>query len=266
MLVVSFESSKMVRQLVFVRLISLARMLRLLRLLRHVLALSEFDTIREGMATMAPAAARVGKLLFVSMYFFAVFGTQRFGGLINSDPATPSCARLRTTAFFAADYTAINFNDYPSGFVLLFCVLVVNNWFVLAEGFVAVAHKPLLARVYFVAWFVVGVTICVNVATSFVIDSFLQAIERRPTTLQPLSPRSALCMRRVQRSSSDVVQALSLSALSSHFRPSYPSSNNSRSNSSEHLRLTTSSETDKGEKGPPAHRLAHLRPSPLTTS
>ena len=46
---------------------------------------------------------------------------------------------LEPTPFGQAAYWPNNFNDFPSAFITLFELLVVNNWHVLMNGFVTVA-------------------------------------------------------------------------------------------------------------------------------
>ena len=75
-------------------------------------------------------------MLFVIMFFFSTLGGQLFGGKINYGPQLPA---LAGTKFAKANYFANNFNDLASGFVVCFELLVVNNWFLLCEGFEQVA-------------------------------------------------------------------------------------------------------------------------------
>ena len=84
---------------------------------------------------------------------------------------------LSESAFGQANYYANNFNDMPSGFVTLFELLVVNNWFVLASGYEAVAG--VYARWYFISFYLVGVVLGLNICVAFVLDTYstLEALE-----------------------------------------------------------------------------------------
>ena len=55
----------------------------------------------------------------------------------------------------------------------------MNNWFVICGGFVAVTST--WARLFFVAWWIVGVLVCLNVVVAFAIDSFMSISERSTT-------------------------------------------------------------------------------------
>ena len=52
-------------------------------------------------------------------------------------------AKLMNVSFGAADYFPNNFNDLGSGMVVCFELLVVNNWFIIADGFAAVSPMPM---------------------------------------------------------------------------------------------------------------------------
>ena len=117
---------------------------------------------------MLPAAGKLLKVLFVTMFVFSTFGCQLFGGLINYGP---QYANLSATPFGEANYYANNFNDISSGFVVCFELLVVNNWFIIADGFVAVAN-PVIARLFFVSVYVFGVLVCLNIVIAFAIEAF----------------------------------------------------------------------------------------------
>ena len=56
----------------------------------------------------------------------------------------------------------------------LFELSVVNNWFVVADGYVAVRGKH--ARWFFVLYYVLGVVVALNIVVAFVLDAY-SAIE-----------------------------------------------------------------------------------------
>ena len=152
-------------------------MLRLCRLVRLLVALPAFQILGESFRNMIPAAARLFKVLFCVMYAFAILGVQLFGGLVNTDANAPQLEKLKATeTFFDSGYAPLNFNDFEGSFVVLFCVLVVNNWFVIVEGFVAVTSK--WARLYFIFFYLIGVLVCLNVVIAFILDTFVIEFEK----------------------------------------------------------------------------------------
>ena len=152
-------------------------MLRLLRLIRLIVALPEFQIIGASFLNMLPAASRMFKVLFCVTFFFASVGSGLFAGAINADPAGKQLKALEATDFYKQGYLPLNFNDYESGFVTLFCILVVNNWFVVVEGFVAVSDD-FTGRLFFLAFYLIGVLVLLNVVISFILDSFITELDK----------------------------------------------------------------------------------------
>lgn len=71
------------------------------------------------------------------------------------DKASDEYAVLSKMAFGESGYWTINFNDMPSGCVLMVQLLVVNNWMVFTEAFVAVTGPS--AFIFFCSFYLFGV-------------------------------------------------------------------------------------------------------------
>lgn len=154
------------------------QVLRLLRAVRFLARVQGFKAICGTFIKMLGPAARLLKVLFVLMFVFSALGVQIFGGKINRDPRSKYSMALHERApdFTSPnpeyDFLAINFNDMWSAMVTLFVLLVVNNWDVMVDGFVAVTSPWL--RIFFIAFHFLGVLLCLNIATSFIIDIALE--------------------------------------------------------------------------------------------
>jgi len=164
------------------QLLRLAAMLRVGRVLRLMIHASKtFRVTAETFVAILPDGVAIVKVLFVAMYFFSFLGMQLFGGKINTDPKSPYSKPVAATDYAGADYYANNFNDMPSGMVTLFECIVVNNWFEIVDGFsAAVANSPFLgisgtvwAPAFFIAWYIFGVLITMNIVISFVLNEFV---------------------------------------------------------------------------------------------
>jgi len=117
-------------------------------------------------------AFKLVQLLLIMQLLFSAVGMQAFGGLINYGPQR---AALEKSTFGSSNYYANNFNDLASGMVVCFELLVVNNWFILADGFCQVAHVAGV-RAFFLSVYIIGVLVCLNVVTSFAIDSYNEVV------------------------------------------------------------------------------------------
>jgi len=144
--------------------------LRLGRFGRLLNKLKEVNRVVETFLRMLPAAAKLLKVLFVTMFLFSAAGMQLFGGLINYGPQYAQLAGAWPSSI-NDNYFANNFNDLASGMVVCFELLVVNNWFVLSAGFSAVAPMPFV-RIFFVSVYVFGVLVCLNIVIAFAIDAY----------------------------------------------------------------------------------------------
>ena len=79
---------------------------------------------------------------------------------------------LRQSTFYNDRYCANNFNDIGSAFIVLFELLVVNQWHVITEGFV-LATGSKATRVYFIFYHLISVILILNIFTAFVLEAFL---------------------------------------------------------------------------------------------
>jgi len=184
-------------------LIRYVLVVRLARLVRVLEAIPDFQVIGEAFLKMLPAASRLLKFLFCATFVAATLGMALFGGAINTGP---NLDKLKDTDFYASGYAPLNFNDMWSAYVTLFAVLVVNNWQVLVEGYVAVAGVN--ARLFFIAFYCLGTLICVNLAVAFVIDAF--SVEFDKTKKHQQEERLKASQRRDAAKSPGVRRSLSV--------------------------------------------------------
>lgn len=155
-----------------IRLVLMFRVLRILRLLYaidafRVLMYTLFHIVNQGKAILMALASVV--------YIFGCIGVIMFGGVINNDPNSQYYQAVKASDFADADYYPNNFNDLPSAVVCLFELLVVNNWFVISDGFVAATGYS--SRIYFLLFYSVGVLLCLNVVVAWLLDTYVSAWE-----------------------------------------------------------------------------------------
>ncbi|CAM9538707.1 unnamed protein product [Ectocarpus sp. 12 AP-2014] len=146
---------------------------RLLRVARLMVAVPQMRIVMSTFANIAPEAFQFMMLLFVCGFTFCVLGVQLFGGLVHSDPDNPTNEHLKDTSYGQSNYWAFNFNDMPSGMGTLFCLLVVNNWFVFVDLFVKASGDNKWNRWFFVAFYVLGVLVILNVVIAVVLENFV---------------------------------------------------------------------------------------------
>jgi len=139
-----------------------------LRLLKLTPLLHEIRSTRLVITTMGfmldPISTLAG-VVFLIFYEFAVIGQFLFGGVIeNASYKTPYD---NGGSFF----TLMNFNDVFSSLVTLFALMIVNNWYVMVNQTCAYMGN-INYRLYFYAFYYVGVIIATNILVAFAIDIY----------------------------------------------------------------------------------------------
>ncbi|KAF0715340.1 Aste57867_3428 [Aphanomyces stellatus] len=165
-----------------VRIFMIARCLRLFRLIVNIkgyrlIFTTWFRLLRFGIHLLM--------LLFCQMYIFALLGNQLFGGLIS--PAVMH-TQFPDHPYTAVGYMANNFNDMPGAMVTLFELVLVNNWYVIADGHVAVTNK--FARWFFISYHLLGVNFLLNLVVASILDAFID--EYKTEHAKPLAPSPSL--------------------------------------------------------------------------
>merc|ERR1712195_369656 len=101
----------------------------------------------------------------------------KFGGKIHTALTPNGTSSPPEDSDFAKNgYWANNFNDMPSAIVTCWILLIVNNWFIIADG-MAVAVSQ-WSRLYFLGYWCFAVVIILNLFTAFIIDSATKEIQR----------------------------------------------------------------------------------------
>ncbi|OQS07020.1 two pore calcium channel protein 1 [Thraustotheca clavata] len=130
---------------------------RCLRVLRLIMNFEYYRAIFLTWVRLLPIGKDLLLVLFCNMNFFASLGHSLFGGLISPGRMQTS---FPNSTYTTSGYAVNNFNDIPSGMVTLFELLLVNNWFVIAEGHVLVTSAA--ARLFFIAFWLIGVILTLN--------------------------------------------------------------------------------------------------------
>ena len=93
--------------------------------------------------------------MFCVVYAYAALGVGAFGGLVSDGKSHRNYKVLSEMDYGSDGYWNINLNDMPSGMMLMFQMLVVNNWMVFAEAYGKVGGAP--SWIFFMTFYFVGV-------------------------------------------------------------------------------------------------------------
>jgi hypothetical protein len=113
----------------------------------------------------------IGVFFCCGSFFFATIGVFCFGGLISKSSSDVNYDELLNSEYGQNGYWSLNFNDFISAFVTLFVCLHVSDFDVISTGFTAVTTNA--AKLFFVAWYIVGVLLMLNILKSFFLGEFL---------------------------------------------------------------------------------------------
>lgn len=171
------EAKDWLRYVLYARVIRIFRLLQIKKRYRDVLG---------TLFVILPRMFNVGVLIILLYYFFAIIGMECFAFDIGPGPGC--CKTYWTKAFNveknyngnglypnADTYFLNNFNNILRSYVLLFELMIVNNWYIPMNGFTS-ASGTQFTRIYFMIFFVVSVII-VAVVISFILDAFLFRME-----------------------------------------------------------------------------------------
>ena len=197
----------------FFKLIIILRQLRLVRLLRYTV---RFRVLTDTFRAMAPTALALLGVLFSRRagvpaavfgageknrsryyYVFGSAGTQILGGYICTAKVVASVGTAEelglvqrnvtclhhdewdpsTSDYAAAGYFANNFNDLLGSFVILFELMVTNDWQTLVEGFVD-ATGTRWVRAFFVVNYACLVVLLANLVVAVIIKTYIEEWEK----------------------------------------------------------------------------------------
>ncbi|XP_064395452.1 two pore channel protein 2-like isoform X2 [Halichondria panicea] len=153
---------------IIIRLMNIFIVLRILRILAHVeklkiLTATIFELIRN--------LRGFSGIIFVIYYIFALLGMQLFMDV--DGPSHDPTLRMTCGTYDKLRYFANNFHDFASSLMVLWDVMVVNNWFILLDKYGTDSFLGNWAKLYFIAWWLVAVIIFVNLFISLVLETFL---------------------------------------------------------------------------------------------
>eukprot|EP01012_Entosiphon_sulcatum_P048453 TRINITY_DN6693_c0_g1_i1.p1 TRINITY_DN6693_c0_g1~~TRINITY_DN6693_c0_g1_i1.p1 ORF type:complete len:776 (+),score=86.95 TRINITY_DN6693_c0_g1_i1:42-2330(+) len=146
-------------------------MLRVARLFRLISPFESFHRIIATTMAVSPSLSSLLIIMVATYYSYAVVGMALFRGVLQNPAVASTGDPDWDPTNQNGNYYPLNFDTLPSAFVVLFNLMVVNNWYELLDAYRR-ATGP-WAIVYFVCWYVAMVLVVLNVLTSFVIDAYV---------------------------------------------------------------------------------------------
>ena len=104
--------------------------------------------------------------MFSLFYLYALVGMALFGGEV-----TFSREEIRNNDSTPDNWALNNFNDMANSYLLLFELIIVNNWMITTSMYVAL-HQSRWVLLFFVSFYILAVLIGMNILVCFAIDMY----------------------------------------------------------------------------------------------
>ena len=131
---------------------------RLLRSLRISASNASLKYILKTFSNILPIFGVYMIDLFILFYYYASIGM-----LLFKDKVPPY-----GTEYSNKDYYALNFNGFWSSCVTLWCLMVVNNWYIIVDGYRACCGDWVI--LYFTSFWFLSVILLMNIVTALVVE------------------------------------------------------------------------------------------------
>lgn len=151
-------------------------------------------------------------IVIVIYYIFAFLGMELFYNVDGPSDPKGGC----TPDYDTLQYYANNFHDFGSSLVVLWDVMVVNNWFVFLDKFACDSFLGQWAKLYFIAWWIVSIII-LNLFIALVLDIFLikWKLWHKDVSSLCTSLRNRQCMRNTTENQTSTRMAQGISEVCS---------------------------------------------------
>ncbi|KAI3380505.1 hypothetical protein SNEBB_011103 [Seison nebaliae] len=209
-----------------VRIINILIMFRLIRLMKLFRTMS---IILNALIDLVKNLGSFFGLLWSLYYFFALCGMQLFSGTIRPDIAPFNLTNQTTTAkcgsYEQLNYWANNFDDFASSVVVLWDIMVVNNWQVFLNVFSRVTNE--WYQLYFIIWWFISTICTMSIFTAIILELFLSKLaaaeqtEKKKKELQTQMNRTPTPMTRRNRFQKKVLKPRSPKATTQNIATVY---------------------------------------------
>ena len=154
-----------------IKWLELVIFIRALKFLPLLYEIKVMRIIIETIRNLIKPLYNLYSVLFSLFYTFSLLGMLLFGGVITKENK-----KLRLAVRIPDTYHLMNFNDFLSSMVTLFCLMIVNNWNQIAEMYAIVMVNEYY-KFYFALFYYFSVIIGINIAVAFAIDMY-SSVER----------------------------------------------------------------------------------------
>nr|XP_020469359.1 two pore calcium channel protein 2 isoform X1 [Monopterus albus] len=168
-------------------MVRLVNMLIVFRFLRIIPDIKLMALVASTLLDLLKNLRAFAGILVVVYYVFAVFGIWLFEGAIKPPPemsvlSNTSMGNITSNVtaecgtYEQLGYWPNNFDDFAASIILLYDVMIVNNWQAFMEAYSRYTTE--WAKVYFVCWWLTSSVMWVNVFVALILENFIYKWDR----------------------------------------------------------------------------------------
>lgn len=167
-------------------LVRLINMLIVFRFLRIIPDIKLMALVASTLMDLVKNLRAFAGILVVVYYIFAVFGIWLFEGAIKPPPhsSVSNSSMENVTSNYTMvcgtyeqlEYWPNNFDDFAAAIILLYDVMIVNNWQAFIEAYSRYTTE--WSKVYFVTWWLTSSVMWVNLFVALILENFIYKWDR----------------------------------------------------------------------------------------
>ncbi|XP_029938808.1 two pore channel protein 2 isoform X2 [Salarias fasciatus] len=167
-----------------IRLVNLLIVFRFLRIIPDIKLMA---LVASTLLDLVKNLRAFAGILVVVYYVFAVFGIWLFEGAIKPPPdisVISNSSMENITSNFSVEcgtyeqlnYWPNNFDDFAAAIILLYDVMIVNNWQAFMDAYSRYTTE--WSKIYFVSWWLVSSVMWVNLFVALILENFIYKWDR----------------------------------------------------------------------------------------
>lgn len=167
-------------------MIRMINMLIVVRFLRIIPDIKLMALVASTLMDLLKNLRAFAGILVVVYYIFAVFGIWLFEGVIKPPPqpsgSNSSMANVTNNysmvcgTYEQLEYWPNNFDDFAAAIILLYDVMIVNNWQAFIDAYSRYTTE--WSKIYFVSWWLTSSVMWVNLFIALILENFIYRWDR----------------------------------------------------------------------------------------
>ena len=174
------------RPLILWNMIRVTNLLIIIRLIRVIPLIKTMALVSSTLIDLVQNLKAFAGILVVIFYSYALLGMEFFQEKIQYNPGNKTDMLLKghnkCGSYQQLEYWANNFDDFAAAVIVLWDIMVVNNWQVFLNVYADATNK--WSYLYFVVWWLLSVVIVLNLLTALILENFIMKWDKCSTGIR----------------------------------------------------------------------------------